>query len=387
LGHPLSNQNEHAPKSNNAVTTELSDTEKLARIQLYRSENVGPITFHQLLGRYKTAVEALNMLPELAQRGGRSSKLHIYPKEKVIKELESHEKHGAHLIVWGEALYPQKLCRIPDASPVLSYKGNPALFENQTIAIVGARNCSLVGKKLASTYAQELGEHGYTIASGLARGIDTAAHQGSLSTGTLAVIAGGIDQIYPPENNALYEQLFENGLVIAESPLGTEPQSNLFPRRNRLISGLSLGVIIIEAAFQSGSLITARYATEQGKEVFVVPGSPLDPRYKGSNHLLKQGANLITSSQDVIDVLEKPYMIPVNQDETDETLFHDETDEQTSVELSQEILSLLSTSAISLDELIRACRVSSMKIQGTILQLELAGKVIRHAGNSISRAP
>jgi DNA processing protein len=374
-------------KQNKIAPTTLTDSEKLARIQLYRSENVGPITFYQLLNRYKTAAEALEMLPELARRGGRTSSLHICSLAKVQKELELHQKNDAQLVVWGEPSYPKQLISIPDASPVLSFKGNPVFFEQKTVAIVGARNCSIVGKKLACTLAQELGEAGYAIASGLARGIDAAAHQSALTTGTVAVIAGGIDQIYPSENKSLFEQLFEKGLIVAESPLGTEPQAKLFPRRNRLISGLSLGVIVIEAAIQSGSLITARYANEQGKEVFVVPGSPLDPRYKGSNHLLKQGANLITASHDVLDILEKSYAIPVNQDELPELSKSDDNDEQTHLDLSNVILSLLSTSAISLDELIRACRVSSMQLQGTILQLELAGKVIRHPGNSISLAP
>jgi DNA processing protein len=362
----------------------LSEAEKIARIQLYRSENVGPITFYHLLHRYQTAVEALSLLPELARRGGLSSSLRIYPTAKVMKEIDRHRKFGAALVVWGEPLYPKTLSLIPDASPVLSFKGNTGLLEQKTIAIVGARNCSLIGKRISSTYAQELGERGYIISSGLARGIDSAAHQGALATGTLAVIAGGIDQIYPSENKTLFDQLYEKGLIIAEAPFGMEPQANLFPRRNRLISGLSLGVIVIEAAFQSGSLITARYANEQGKEVFVVPGSPIDPRYKGSNYLLKQGANLITSTNDVIDILEKPYVVPNYKEENtwiEESL---ESDEGVNQELSGTILSLLSPTAILLDELIRACRVSSMQIQGILLQLELAGKIIRHPGNRVS---
>lgn len=371
---------------NNNPQEGLSDVEKIARLRLYRSENVGPITFHQLLNHYRTAAEALRMLPELAKQGGRKSVLKIFPEAMAHKELALHQKNGATLVVWGEPTYPKTLHSIPDASPVLSMKGNPALLEKETIAIVGARNCSLIGKKLAMSYAQELGEKGYTIASGLARGIDTSAHQGALPTGTLAVIAGGIDQIYPSENQKLYEQLYEIGLVIAEAPFGMEPQANLFPRRNRLISGLSLGVIVIEAAFQSGSLITARYANEQGKEVFVVPGSPLDPRYKGSNHLLKQGANLITSSYDVIDILEKPYAFQDCSEErpvVEEALEHDNS---VNHELHTTILGFLSPTAISLDELIRVCRVSSMQVQGIILQLELAGKVIRHPGNAVSLA-
>lgn len=383
---PQLKNSENPSNQNNHTQEELSDAEKIARIQLYRSENVGPVTFYHLINRYHTAVEALSMLPELAKRGGRASSLQIFPLAKVMKELDLHRKYGARLVVWGERAYPKKLCALADASPILSLKGNAEFLEQDAIAIVGARNCSLIGKKLASTYAQELGERGYVIASGLARGIDTAAHQGALATGTVAVIAGGIDQIYPSENQKLYEHLYEKGLIVAESPFGMEPQAKLFPRRNRLISGLSLGVIVIEAAFQSGSLITARYANEQGKEVFVVPGSPIDPRYKGSHHLLKQGANLITAALDVIDILEKPYTIPNVIDE--EVVIQEslECDENSNRDLNHTILSLLSPTAISLDELIRECRVSSMQMQGTILQLELAGKVIRHAGNTISLA-
>jgi DNA processing protein len=370
----------------NRPSTDLSEAEKIARLQLYRSENVGPITFYQLLNRYQTAVKALEMLPDLVRRGGRTASLRVCPQSQVLKELELHQKHDATLVVWGESLYPKKLYPIADASPVLSFKGNPRLFEQKIIAIVGARNCSLIGKKLAFSYGQELGEQRYVISSGLARGIDTAAHQGALATGTLAVIAGGIDQIYPSENEKLYHQIASNGLIVAESPFGAEPQANLFPRRNRLISGLSLGVIVIEAAYQSGSLITARYANEQGKEVFVVPGSPLDPRYKGSNQLLKQGANLVTSTHDVVDILEQPYAIPLVKEQPHIVQGIPDLDEETSQELSKVILSLLSPTAISLDELVRACRVTSAQATAVILQLELAGKVIRHFGNSVSIA-
>jgi len=377
-------------KNDNVTSTEpsLRDQEKVARIRLYRSENVGPVTFYQLLNRYQTAERALSMLPELARRGGRQIGLRICTEDQVRREMDLHHKFKAHMVVWGEPYYPCLLSKLGDAPAVLSMKGNAACLSQKGVAVVGARNCSLVGKKIALTLTQELGESRYIIVSGLARGIDTAAHQGSLTTGTVAVIAGGIDQIYPRENEKLYHQIVEQGLLIAESPFGMEPQASLFPRRNRIISGISLGVIIIEAALQSGSLITARYAAEQGKEVFVIPGSPLDPRYKGSNSLLKQGATLVTNAQDVLDELERPYVMPLEHTETPLALDEDQWDfaDQDAEKEGSQILNLLSTTAIPLDELIRVCRLSSSQVLANLLQLELAGKIIRHPGNNISRA-
>jgi DNA protecting protein DprA len=380
----------------------LNEQERIARIQLYRSKNIGPVTYRSLLSRYGSAIKALAHLPTLPQHNqGRPFKakhaFEIYPRDAVLHELDLHHKHKAHLIVEGDPDYPQILQSLADAPPILSIKGNLALLNQKAVSIVGARNCSLNGRKLAYQFAQHLGEAGYSIVSGLARGIDTQAHLGSLNTGTLAVIAGGIDQIYPPENAKLFAEIVEKGLLIAETEIGIEPQSTFFPRRNRLISGLSCGVLIIEAALQSGSLTTARYAYEQNREVFVIPGSPLDPRYAGSNKLLKSGAQLVTEADDILETLEEPYHQALTQaaKPLSQILTFDfaaptspaHPDQQPAGKQDQiqaEILNFLSSTPISLDELLRACSFPSSRIMFALLELELAGKAIRHPGNMIS---
>jgi len=371
----------------------LSEQEKIARICLYRSQNVGPVAYRNLIKRYKTATAALEALPDLASRGGLRAPLKLYSADKVHQELKAHEKLGACLVVEGEQDYPKALRDINEAPPVLSIHGNPALFKRTGIAIVGARNCSLNGKKMVQTLAKSLGEEGYTIISGLARGIDGQAHQTSLATGTIAVIAGGIDKIYPPEHTTLFAQIKEQGVIVAESIIGTEPQSTFFPRRNRLISGLSQGVIVVEAALQSGSLITARYAAEQNRDVFVVPGSPMDPRYRGSNILIRNGATLVTAPQDILDVLNESYRYVMKeaafeqgQAEEQDNYLGDllETDSKTAEDLSKKIMNHLSSAPISLDELIRECSYSSSIVLSALLELELAGKITRHPGNKIS---
>lgn len=371
----------------------LNEQEKTARICLYRSQNVGPVTYHNLLKRYKTAEAALDALPDLASRGGLRAPLKLYSKEKVHQELKAHEKLGARLVVDGEKEYPKALRDFNEAPPVLSIHGTPTLFKRRSVAIVGARNCSLNGKKMVQQLVQSLGQAGYTIVSGLARGIDGQAHQTSLATGTIAVIAGGIDKIYPPEHETLFAQIKEQGVVVAESIIGTEPQSTLFPRRNRLISALSQGVIVVEAALQSGSLITARYAAEQNRDVFVVPGSPMDPRYRGSNALIRNGATLITKAQDILDVLNEPYRQVMKEAalEQEQSMEQDnyleglpEPDAKTTEDLSKKIMDQLSSAPISLDELIRECSYSSSIVLSALLQLELAGKITRHPGNKIS---
>ncbi len=366
----------------------LDEQEKIARICLYRSQNVGPVTYRNLLKRYKTGQQALEALPHLAARGGLRAPLKLYPKEKVHQELEAHAKLGAHLIVDGDPFYPKALRDLHEAPPVLSLQGDPSHFKHPGIAIVGARNCSLNGKKIAFQLAENLGKEGYPIISGLAKGIDGQAHQAALDTGTIAVIAGGIDKIYPTEHTALFAQIRERGLLVAESIIGTEPQSTLFPKRNRLISGLSQGVIVIEAAFQSGSLITARYAAEQNRDVFVVPGSPMDPRYRGSNALIRNGAALISNARDVLETLKAPYYqkmreAAVEQDQ-DYLIETPEPDTDTLDKLSQEILDHLTTAPILLDELLRACSYSSSIVLSALLELDLAGKITRHPGNKIS---
>ncbi len=283
---------------------ELNAEQRLDWLRLWRSENVGPITFGQLLARFGSARAALEAVPELARRGGRRGAIRICSAAEAEREVAATRAAGARLVALCEPDYPRPLAAIPDAPPLLAVKGHAHLFAERTIAIVGARNASAAGVRFARDISRELGQLGFVIASGLARGIDTAAHEGALESGTVAVLAGGIDVVYPAENEGLYGTIVEQGAVIAEQPVGKQPQGRHFPSRNRLISGLSLGVLVVEAALRSGSLITARMALEQNREVFAVPGSPLDPRCRGSNRLIRDGAALIETADHVIEALE-----------------------------------------------------------------------------------
>jgi DNA processing protein len=281
----------------------LNDEQRLDWLCLIRSEHVGPRTFRALLNRYGSARSALDALPELARRGGAPAPSRIYSRENAKRELAAMKALGLSLIAMGEATYPERLRMIDSAPPLLAVRGNITAMGLPMIAIVGARNASAAGVRFAERLARDLGQAGFITVSGLARGIDAAAHRGSLASGTIAVLAGGHDQIYPPEHATLANAILAQGLLLSEMPLGWQPRAHDFPRRNRLISGLAAGIVVVEAAKRSGSLITARLALEQGREVFAVPGSPLDPRAEGSNHLLKQGATLVTEADDVISVL------------------------------------------------------------------------------------
>ena len=282
-----------------AQTLHKSTEDIISWLQLARSENVGPSTFHHLLKRYKTPQQALKALPQLATQGGLKRPLKIASLSTVETELSQTLAFGARIITWDDPLYPPLLRHIDAAPPILTAKGNVDLLQTPLFAIVGARNASAMGKKMAYQFAQGLGKKGWSIASGLARGIDAAAHKGSLASGTVGVLANGIDQVYPPENEELYARMAQEGLLLTESPFGTQPQANLFPRRNRIISGLSRCLLIVEAALKSGSLITARYALEQGREIFAIPGHPLDPRARGCNQLIKNGAILVETIEEI----------------------------------------------------------------------------------------
>ena len=373
------------------ITAEqLSLEEKIARLRLIRTENVGPVTFRQLIERYKTAEKALEMLPELAKRGGRKKPLIACSKSMIEKDLEELEKQNGTLIVFGDRLYPLPLAATEDAPPVMMGLGHSHLLEQKSFAIVGARNASAVGLKIAASFAQKLGEAGYIISSGMARGIDAAAHHGALASGTIAVLAGGADVIYPRENSGLYEKIKQTGLILSEMPFGTQPQARHFPRRNRIISGLSLGVLVVEATHRSGTLITARLASEQGREVFAIPGSPLDPRSKGPNSLIRQGAQLTESVQDILDVLKFMDERSLSEPQYDLFTFPDtaqQADDNLNKELGKArnmIKEKLSHTAISIDELIRLTELDTSMIQTVLLELELAGEITRHAGNRVS---
>jgi DNA processing protein len=293
--------------------------------------------------------------------------------------MEAARDLGVDFVAIGEAAYPQRLAAIDDAPPLVALRGDAAVFSRPIVAIVGSRNASAAGLKFAERLARELGEAGFAIASGLARGIDAAAHRASLATGTIAVLAGGHDRVYPPENIGLLDALLADGAAISEMPLGWEPRARDFPRRNRIISGLALGVVVVEAAQRSGTLITARFALEQGREVFAVPGSPLDPRAEGVNALLKQGATLVTEAADVLAVLQ-PILgrqrepLPGDLEPLDEAAEPD-------ADARSRILGLLGPAPVALDDLVRLSGASPAIVRTVLLELELAGRLERRGGS------
>jgi DNA processing protein len=369
--------------------TTLPPKEKLAWLRLIRTENIGPITFYRLLERFGSAEAALKALPDLAKRGGKMEGLKAFPQDEAEKEIEQTEKFGARLIARDEPDYPALLAELEDAPPLISVLGHATLLSKHSLGVVGARNASLTGRKIAEDFSRKTGAAGYVIASGLARGIDTAAHMASLSTGTVAVVAGGIDVIYPKENENLYRQIAEQGAIIAESPFGTEPLAKHFPRRNRLISGLSLGVLVVEAALKSGSLITARMAAEQNREVFAVPGSPLDPRAEGTNKLIQDGAHLALSADDIIRELKGLRLRPLS-DSPDSTwknapsLSSPSLSEKADEQLRIRLLEILSPTPVQIDEVIRASGAPASEVLTVILELELAGRIERQPGNKVN---
>ncbi|MGQ0526551.1 MAG: DNA-processing protein DprA [Alphaproteobacteria bacterium] len=362
-----------------------SETEKLDWLRLSRTENVGPITFYRLVQRYGSARKALDALPALSKRGGRSKPLTAPSMADIEEEYAALRKLGGDIIIAADENYPLTLAAIDDAPPVLSVLGNTDLFKQQSIAIVGARNASLNGRKFGEKLARDLGAQNQVITSGLARGIDTAAHVGALISGTIAVVAGGIDIIYPEENQRLYHQIREQGLLVAESPFGQKPFAQSFPRRNRIVSGLSVGVVVVEATFRSGSLITARLAGEQGRDVYAVPGHPFDPRAEGPNHLIRDGAVLVRNANDILESLRTFSGRSLNEPRhpgTVENIFTDE--HETPENAHHSVLSNLSCTPITVDELIRACHLTIPVVQTVLLEMELAGLIKRHAGNRIS---
>lgn len=368
--------------------TQLPDREKLSWLRLIRTENVGPITFNRLIERFGSAEKALNALPDLAKRGGKLEGLKACPAADAEKEIERVQKAGARLIAKAEADYPPWLAEVEDAPPVITVLGHAALLKKPSLGVVGARNASLTGRKIAEDFAAKTGQAGYVIVSGLARGIDSAAHKASIATGTVAVVAGGIDVVYPPENEALYRQIAEQGAIVAESPFSTEPLARHFPRRNRIISGLSLGVLVVEAAAKSGSLITARMALEQNREVFAVPGSPLDPRAEGTNSLIRDGAHLATTAQDIIQVLRSLRLQPLGEPKAKGwtgggDLFSAPLPEP-GQQLRHRILESLSPTPVQMDELIRAVEAPAGEVLTIILELELAGRIERQPGNRVN---
>ncbi|WP_422039012.1 DNA-processing protein DprA [Roseibium sp.] len=364
----------------------LTEDQRLAWLRLIRSENIGPATFRDLLDHAGSAEKALEILPALSRRGGRRS-YRLCTEHDAFDELEAHRRFGARLVALGEADYPTHLKHIDSPPPLLSIKGGKVTANPQIAAIVGARNASLSGRKLAAGFARDLGAQGIAIASGLARGIDAAAHEAALQTGTLAVFAGGLNVLYPPEHGRLLAAILDaGGAAISEMPFGWKPRGRDFPRRNRLISGVSLGVVVIEAAKRSGSLHTARYALEQNREIYAVPGSPLDPRSEGANGLIRQGATLARSARDVLEgmathtgpalPLFRGLSEPVQQQDAD-------PDEPVDATRSR-IIEALGPAPMELDELIRFVEADARTVSVVLLELELAGRLERHAGHRVS---
>lgn len=359
----------------------MDAADRIARLRLIRSNNIGPVTYCQLLARFGSAGAALAAIPDLARHGG-GRPPRIATQGEVEREIETVTRLRARYLFLGEEGYPPLLAEMESAPPALVVKGETALLEKQAVAIVGARNASAAACRFARGLAQALGEAGLLVVSGLARGIDSAAHDGALATGTAGVIAGGIDVVYPPENADRQRAVAEQGLLIAEMPPGTEPRARHFPYRNRIIAGLATGTVVIEAAPKSGSLITARLAADCGREVMAVPGSPLDPRAQGCNLLIREGATLIQGADDVLEAI-RPSAIPAPRRsppvrETAPPAF-DAGDADRAA-----LAGLLSPTPVAVDELIRQSGLAPALVPTILLELELAGRLERHAGGKVS---
>ncbi|RWL17745.1 MAG: DNA-protecting protein DprA [Mesorhizobium sp.] len=371
--------------SQRAAGTRLSDRQRLSWLRLIRTPNVGPATFRDLINRFGSAETALEMLPELMVSGGARKVVGIPTMSEAEAELETARRAGARFVGIGEADYPPLMKRMDHPPPLLAVKGEGAVFRLPAVAIVGARNASLAGIKMARTLAAELGCDGFGIVSGLARGIDTAAHQGSLASGTIGVLAGGLDLPYPPENAALCNEIAERGgAIISEMPFGWQPRAQDFPRRNRLVAGAALGLVVVEAALRSGSLISARLAGEMGRLVFAVPGSPLDPRAAGANALLKDGATLVTEASDITGAI-----APLVGALAPRTASLEEPPDFSATPPPGEddrarVIEALGPTPVAVDEIIRHTGLHPAQVFMVLLELDLAGRLERHAGGNVS---
>ncbi len=359
---------------------ELGQAEAFARIRLLRSPHIGPISYAQLLRRFGTAATALEALPDLAARGGREYR--AAPAERIEREVDAVRRVGARYLFHDQPSYPPLLAQLDSAPPILIVRGDAALAAKPSVAIVGARNASAAAVKLARDFASALAEAGLVVVSGLARGIDGAAHEGAMPA-TIGVIASGIDVAYPPQHAGLQERIASEGLLIAEQPPGTEPRGSHFPSRNRIIAGLASGTLVVEAAVKSGSLITARLAAEAGREVMAIPGSPLEPRSHGCNHLIREGAVLIQDPADVIELLSTFDGTPRSTFREAAGGFDYAPDDLAEAEPA-DIAGLLTTAPVAVDELIRQSGAPAAAVQLALLELEIAGTLERHAGGRVS---
>lgn len=362
----------------------LTDAQRLAWLRLIRSDRIGPTTFRELLDHFGSAAAAIEAAPELARRGGRA--IRICPSDVAEREIAELERHGARLIGLGESDYPAWLSHIDGAPPLISLRGDAAILTRPTVAIVGSRNASITGVKIAKGIARGLGQQGYVIASGLARGIDAAAHDAALATGTVAVLAGGLDRLYPPENVGLAERIIDDGGAhLSEMPLGWAPRARDFPRRNRLVSGLALAVVVVEAAARSGSLITARLAGEQGRLVFAVPGSPLDPHSVGANRLIRDGAHIVTDVDDILSEIAPMLGRPVESvSRIEETAPAAPVPPADSDGDQARIVAALGSAPTELDEIVRFTGMTAAAVHYRLLELDLAGRIARHPGGRVS---
>jgi DNA processing protein len=360
----------------------VTEAERRAWLRLARTEQVGPVTFHNLIARFGSASAALEEIPRLAKRGGGKSFL-LPPEGDAERELAQLASLGGQMILSCDAAYPRGLKALDAPPPVLSVLGHPHLLQKEMVAIVGARNASALARKFADTLARDLGFAGLVVVSGLARGIDSAAHEAALAVGTAAVVAGGVDIIYPPENEKLYETIKNQGVILSEMRLGEAPQARHFPRRNRIISGLSRGVVVVEAAERSGSLITAQYALDQGREIFAVPGSPLDPRARGANRLIREGATLTESAEDILSVLSPMLGGAFQEPDAPAPTPSTEALEAEADRIRTRVEEALGPAPAEIDELIRQLGAPPAAVLTVILELELAGRCARQPGNRV----
>ena len=362
---------------------QLSERERHAWLRLARTQNVGPVTFRNLLARFGTASVALEEMPRMANRGG-GKNFALASEDDAARELDALAKLGGKLIASCETEFPTGLKALEAPPPVISVLGHPHLLRKEMVAIVGARNASALARKFADILARDLGFAGLVVVSGLARGIDAAAHEAALAVGTVGVVAGGVDIIYPPENEKLYAAIRNQGVIVSEMRLGEAPQARHFPRRNRIISGLSRGVVVVEAAEKSGSLITASYAIDQGREVFAVPGSPLDPRARGANRLIKEGATLTESAEDILSVLSPMLGSAFEEPDSLSPTPVTEALEAEADRIRSRVEEALGPAPVEIDELIRQLGAPVAAVLTVILELELAGRCRRHPGNRVS---
>jgi DNA processing protein len=369
-----------SPHERNRATDRIEDLAD--RLRLLRTPGIGPVTYRQLIARFGTAAAALHAIPDLARRGGGKAPP-LRSVSDAEREIAQVEKFDGKFISLGEGLYPRLLAELEDAPPLLIAKGNLDLLDRQAVSLVGARNASAAACRFARGLAHDLGQHELVVVSGLARGIDSAAHDGAIDTGTVGVIAGGIDIFYPPENEARQRTMYDRGLVLAEMPPGTEPRARHFPYRNRIIAGMSSGTVVIEAAPRSGSLITARLAAEAGREVMAVPGSPLDPRAQGCNQLIRDGATLVQNAADVVEAI-RPFESRVRAASTPYEPAAERMNGEDALGLVED---LLGPSPVQVDEIIRLSGASSGAVQMALLELDLAGRLDRHAGGKVSLRP